>query len=285
MTPPPALLDAWDLRVTGDLGGRLNQHWQVRDGTERATLRRWHGPEAEVQYELGILSLIDGTGLDLPTLRRGPWSMDGVWWSLHGFVSGDPAPREEARTRGRWLAELHARWRDLPLPHPRPGWSDLQAVLNEPATDALLNAHEATNPADVRLYRWHLHRARAALTGLHFSARPQTLIHGDFTPWNLRVQSGVWTGLLDFEFARPADPIEEFALAWRGLHDDVVHGYAEHTPLTDEDFALLTPLWWAHLLSPALHDLGRGVRDDGWTARKLCVRSPLMGDLAAPYPG
>ncbi len=110
------------------------------------------------------------------------------------------------------------------------------------------------------------------------------LIHGDFTPWNLRMQRGVLTGLMDFEFARPADLMEEFALAWRGIHDDVVRGYADHTPLTDEDLALLTPLWWAHLLGGALRDLERGIQDDGWTARRLRVRSPLMGELAAPYP-
>jgi Ser/Thr protein kinase RdoA (MazF antagonist) len=277
MNPPPALLDAWKLRGQEALGGRLNRHWKVRDGRERAVLRRWHGSEAKVRYGLDLLSLVSRTGLDLPLLRRGPQAVDGAWWTLHAFVPGNPAPREDARRRGRWLADLHACWRELPLPPPRPGWNDSLGVLNGPAADALLDACETSNPANVRLYRWHLHRARAALAEIRPAPRSQTLIHGDFTPWNLRVQGGVWTGLLDFEFTRPADPIEDFALAWRGVHDDVVGVYAEHAPLTDEDLALLTPLWWAQLLGAALHDLEQGIRDDGWSARKLLVRSPLMG--------
>ncbi|GGO34346.1 phosphotransferase enzyme family protein [Deinococcus humi] len=285
MNPPLALLDAWNLRLQGELGGRLNRHWQVRDRQERAVLRRWHAPEAEVRYELDVLNLVSRTHLNLPLLRRGPQAMDGALWSLHDFVPGNPAPREDARRRGRWLADLQARWRDLPCPPPRPGWSDALDVLNDPVADALLDAQEIAHPSNVRLCRWHLHRARTALAEVRPGPRPQTLIHGDFTPWNLRVQMDVWTGLLDFEFTRPADPMEDFALAWRGVHDDVVRGYAEHSALNDEDLALLTPLWWAHLLGAALHDLERGIRDDGWSTRKLLVRSPLMGALAAPYPG
>lgn len=285
MTPPPELLDAWNLRLQAELGGRLNRHWQVWNGQESAVLRRWQGSEAQVTYELNVLKLIADTGLNLPFLRRGPQVLDGACWSLHDVVPGDPAPREDAHTRGRWLAELHERWRELPLPAARPGWRGALEVLADAGADALLDAHEAARPADVRLYRWHLHRARRAVAALRPGPRPRRVIHGDFTPWNLRVQGGVWTGLLDFEFTRPADPLEDFALAWRGVHDDVVRGYAAHTPLTGEALALLTPLWWAHLLGGALHHLEWGVRDDGWTARKLLVRSPLMGELAAPYPG
>nr|WP_237427632.1 phosphotransferase [Deinococcus xianganensis] len=144
-------------------------------------------------------------------------------------------------------------------------------------------AGRVVQPGWVGLLRAHLHAARAATAHVH--TRPRRLIHGDFTPWNLRVQHGQWTGLLDLEFTRPADPLADFALAWRGAHDDVIHGYAEVSHLSDGDRALIPALWWAHLLSGALHDLRAGTRDDGWTARMLARRSPLMGELSAVLPG
>ncbi|MBZ9751855.1 aminoglycoside phosphotransferase family protein [Deinococcus sp. HMF7604] len=280
--PPAAVQRAWGLTVEADLGGRLNLHWQVRAAGARAVLRRWHGPEAEVRYELKVLRQVAGLGWAVPLALHAPMYGAGAWWSLHVWVPGDPAPRENPEARGRWLAEVHAALAALPA---RPGWRPDLEVLTDPATDALLSAHEAARPDEVRLYRWHLERARAALAGLDTADRPVHLIHGDFTPWNLRVQRGRLTGLLDFELARPADPVADFALAWRGVHDGVVAGYAEVRPLSGEDRALLTPLWWGHLLTGACAALRAGVPDDGWTARKLQVRSPLMGSLAAPYPG
>ncbi len=282
MTPPPDLLLDWGLRDPRPLGGRLNRHWQVRAGTEVAALRRWHDPHA-VPYELDLLTRLTGCGLDLPWLLHGPMEREGAVWTLHAWVPGDPAPREDARARGRWLAELHGRWAAVPLPEDRPGFPDGLAVLHDPASDALLDAHEAARPDWVGLLRAHLHAARAATARVR--TRPRRLIHGDFTPWNLRVQDGQWTGLLDLEFTRPADPLADFALAWRGAHDDVIHGYAEVSPLSDEDRALIPALWWAHLLTGALHDLRAGTRDDGWTARMLARRSPLMGALGAALPG
>lgn len=77
--------------------------------------------------------------------------------------------------------------------------------------------------------------------------------------------------------------VGDFALAWRGKDDDVIHGYAEGAPLEDEEWALVTPLWWAQLIEVGCYDLWRGVRDDGWTIRKLLQRSPLMGPDAAEF--
>ncbi|WP_221091323.1 phosphotransferase enzyme family protein [Deinococcus aquaedulcis] len=282
---PPGVLAHWGLRTSNPLGGRLNQHWAVQVQGERAALRRWHGDEAQVRYEAALVQQVSGLGWAVPTLLAEPLLAQGAWWSLHAWVPGEAPAREAARQRGRWLAEVHAAFAALPPLPPRPGWRPAHAALLDAETDALLDRCEAARPAEVRLYRWHLHRARVALEGLNLQDRPSHLLHGDFTAWNLRAQGGRLTGLLDFELARPDDPVAEFALAWRGVHDEVVAGYDELHPLGDEARALLTPLWWAHLLEGAALHLRAGTQDDGWTARKLQVRSPLMGPLAAPYPG
>ena len=106
---------------------------------------------------------------------------------------------------------------------------------------------------------------------------PGVTVHGDFTPWNLRFKNGRLSGILDFELAHWDHRVGDFALSWRGKYDEIVHAYAEVSPLKAEEWELITPVWWAHLIEGACRDLVKGVRDDGWTIRKLLQRSPLMG--------
>ena len=40
------------------------------------------------------------------------------------------------------------------------------------------------------------------------------VVHGDFTPWNLRFQNGTLSGILDFELAHWDHRIGDFALSW-----------------------------------------------------------------------
>jgi hypothetical protein len=63
--------------------------------------------------------------------------------------------------------------------------------------------------------------------------------------------------------------VADFALSWRGKYDEVIHGYSEVSPLEPEEWALITPLWWAGLIDGACHDLRNGTPDDGWTIKKL----------------
>jgi Ser/Thr protein kinase RdoA (MazF antagonist) len=109
------------------------------------------------------------------------------------------------------------------------------------------------------------------------------IIHGDFTPWNVLFIDGRLSGILDFELAHWDHRIADFALAWRGKYDAVIHAYAEVAPLEPEEWALLTPLWWAFLIEGACHDIRNGIRDDGWTIKQILRRSPLMGPDAAEF--
>lgn len=89
--------------------------------------------------------------------------------------------------------------------------------------------------------------------------------------------------MLDFELAHLDHRIADFALSWRGKYDAVIEGYHEVTPLSPEEWALLTPMWSAYLIEGACHDLASGSPDDGWTLRMLLRRSPLMGRDDVPY--
>lgn len=129
----------------------------------------------------------------------------------------------------------------------------------------------------MRILRWHLDRSRERVAGLRLQDRPGIIVHGDFAPWNLRFKNGALSGILDFELAHWDHRIGDFALSWRGKYDEVIHAYAEVSPLEPEEWELITPLWWAGLVDAACQSLVQGVQDDGWIIRKLLQRSPLMG--------
>jgi aminoglycoside phosphotransferase (APT) family kinase protein len=65
------------------------------------------------------------------------------------------------------------------------------------------------------------------------------VIHGDFTPWNLLFDGGRLTGVLDFEATHHTFQVADFALSWRGYHDDVLSGYDEVRTEADPRAAVL----------------------------------------------
>ena len=149
--------------------------------------------------------------------------------------------------------------------------------------ERLLKASEGKHPEAIGALLWHLDRARERIEALSPANRPDQIVHGDFAPWNLRFHEGKLSGILDFELAHRDHRVGEFALVWRGKYDALVHGYNEVLPLDPEEWALLTPLWWAFLIESAYQLLQAGTWDDGWIVSKLLVRSPLMGPDAEPY--
>jgi len=118
---------------------------------------------------------------------------------------------------------------------------------------------------------------------LQLQDRPGIVIHGDFTQWNLRFKDGRLSGILDFELSHWDHRVGDFALSWRGKYDEVIHAYAEVSPLEPEEWELVTPLWWAGLIDGACQHLLNGTQDDGWIVRKLLQRSPLMGPDSAEF--
>jgi Ser/Thr protein kinase RdoA (MazF antagonist) len=282
-----AVLEQFGVRVVAPLGGRLNQHWLVEARRERLVLRRWAQPADEIDYELRLLERIAALGWPVAPAVAGPIELAGHVWSLAPFLPGDPPSEKysiaEQRARGRLLAAFHADLAQLGGFGQRGTWRRCEDTLGDPTLDRLLSDHEQQRSEEVRILRWHLHRARERVAGLQLQNRPGIVIHGDFAPWNLRFIDGRLSGILDFELAHWDHRIGDFALAWRGKYDDVIHGYAEVSPLEPEEWELLTPLWWAFLIDVTCHDMRKGIRDDGWTIRKLLQRSALMGPDSAEF--
>ncbi|MDP9765668.1 phosphotransferase enzyme family protein [Deinococcus enclensis] len=272
--PPPDVLERLNIRAGETLGGRVNRHWRVTCGGAPLVLRRWGAGWADVEYERALRAQVAALGWPAARDVSEVVESGGALWSLAEWRPGKPRGRSpaEARARGRLMADFHEATRSLPL-GPRPGWRDTPAILADPALD---RAFGQAAPDEARLLLWHLHRARALLAQVDTAGLPQQPVHGDFTPWNLLYRGGRLSGVLDFELGRPAWRVAEFALAWRGEHDEVLRGYAEVSPLSEAEWALITPVWWALLLEGAFRDLRAGRQDGGWTARMLRRRSALL---------
>ncbi len=294
MGPSIEILETFGVRVIAPLGGRINQHWFVTGQGEWLVLRRWAPPSdskaamlADIDYELRLLARVAALGWPVASAIAGPMERDGHVWCLFPFLPGDPPsdtdPLAEQRVRGRLLAAFHADLARLEGFGQRGEWRRCEEILSDPALDRVLAEHEAERAEEVRMLRWHLDRARERIAGIRPQDRPGIVIHGDFTPWNLRFRDGILTGILDFELAHRDHRIGEFALSWRGKHDAVIHGYAEVSPLEPEEWELLTPMWWAFLIEGACREIVKGTQDDGWLANHLLRRSPLMGRDAVPF--
>ncbi|MFD7022435.1 phosphotransferase [Promicromonospora sukumoe] len=72
-------------------------------------------------------------------------------------------------------------------------------------------------------------------------------LHGDFTSWNLLYDGGALSGVLDFEACHHNDLVADFALSWRGDHDEVLRGYDSVRPLSEAEWHLVWPTYWAWL--------------------------------------
>lgn len=279
--PGAEVLEQFDVRVIVPLGGRLNRHWLVDARGAQLVLRRWAQPPDEVAYELRLLESLASLGWAVAPAVAGPFELEGHVWTLAPFLPGEPATghgtASEQRARGRLLAALHADLAQLQGFGQRGAWRRCEAILADMTLDQTLSEHEREQPEETHILRWHLHRARERVAELALHDRPGIVVHGDFTPWNLRFEGGRLAGILDFELAHWDHRVGDFALAWRGKYDEVVYGYDEVAPLDPEEWALITPLWWAGLVEQACHLLRAGIRDDGWIIRKLLARSPLMG--------
>ena len=287
MQPPDEVLKTLGVMVVAPLGGRLNQHWLVNYRGDQLVLRLWVKPRSDIAYELRLLSDIAALGWPVASATESPIEFDGQMWCLFPFLPGDPPSVEnriaEQRARGRLLAEFHADLAQLGERGQREDWRLCEEILEDTHLDHVLAEHERERPEEVRILQWHLERSRERMVILQPHVRSGMLIHGDFTPWNLRYSGGRLSGILDFELAHWDHRVGDFALSWRGKYDAIIHGYSEVSPLEAEEWELLTPMWWAGLIECACRHLAAGTHDDGWIMQSLLRRSPLMGPDALEF--
>jgi Ser/Thr protein kinase RdoA (MazF antagonist) len=241
---------------------RYNTHWLVRAGARRYVLRRfgsWMEADREQTWEVGVLRQLAAAGLPVAAPIGEPQWIDGELYALmpflHGRALGHGNVSDAAyRKLGRALAEVHAVVASLPAPPQRPGWTanvDGALPLTGGATyrAELLSALAAVDPAMAARFSDAAQALEARDLPSVFAAAPRMIVHGDFSPWNVRFAGGRMAALLDFDLAHVDVRAADVAFARRGYHDAVVDGYLEVAGLSDAELAALDGLWLGGVLS------------------------------------
>ncbi len=223
---------------------RSNTHWIVDSPDQQVVLRRYASDRSpgNVVYELRLLEHLDGRGWLVPTPAGPMVEVAGSIWCVFRYMAGRaPAPRSvagvrtEQRRRGRLLARLHADMADLVENGQREGWRRADEGLFDRTgklpVDEILAQYERESPEEGRILRTYASQMRDRLSELLPYAPAPVVIHGDFTPWNIRYAHGALSAVLDFEIAHLDLRVADFALSWRGKYRDVVRGYEEVSPL------------------------------------------------------
>jgi aminoglycoside phosphotransferase (APT) family kinase protein len=190
-----------------------------------------------------------------------------------------PAPRSaaggraEQRRRGRLLAQLHADMADMAEWGQREGWRRADEGLferrGELPVDEVLAQYEREAPEEGRVLRAYASRMYERLSELLPYAPVPIVVHGDFTPWNIRYARGTLSAVLDFEMAHLDLRVADFALSWRGRYDDVVRGYEEVSLLEPVERELLVPIYWAWMIGSAVAGIEAGEATTGWAVTHL----------------
>ena len=129
--------------------------------------------------------------------------------------------------------------------------------------------YERECPEEGRILRAYAGRMRERLDELLPYAPAPVAIHGDLTPWNIRYARGAFSAVLDFDAAHLDLRVADFALSWRGQHDDVLRGYEEVSPLEQVERELLVPIYWAWIIASAVAGIEAGEATTDWAVRHL----------------
>ena len=290
------VLNKWRLSGAQTLaGGYQNKHWLVTaSGGTKLVLRRYKENHAsDLPYEFEVMRLLADRGLPVPRLVEEPMEHEGITWFLMtrmpGAESTTPLTNEQRR-RGRLLAEFHETSIELNTIGQRQGFQLPEDWVNDEALVPQLQRYESVRPEEGYALRWHLDLARELFAGLDFSSAGKLVLHGDFVGRNLLFKGEQLTGILDLESTHLSYRATDFASAWRGCYDEVVHGYEEVHPLSELDRKLIVPSFWGLMFSglkkelTAMDNAALSRENYAWHLKLLSRRSPLFGDLENRKP-
>lgn len=286
--PPVSGLDPdvcahWRLAAGPALGHRETGTWAVtRDGTPFVVKHFDPRTFTDWSYTLRVAAALRAQGWPTPEPVDEPLTRpDGTWVLFHRLPGRsvrpvDTDPPAEQRARGRLLAEFHAAAAATGITDQRGGFTGPAEVVADPGLDRWLRVHETARPDEGRLLRACRDAAVAWFAEHPTDTAPRSVIHGDFTPWNLLFEGGRLSGVVDFEGTHHTVQVADFALSWRGYQDSVLQGYDEVRPLSDLEWHLIRPAYWAWLFI-GVGDLLAAHYGDGRRAR---VRPNLDWQLA-----
>ena len=251
-------------------------------------------PFPDIAYELEVVAHLDAEGWPVPAAVEKPIEVDGRTWCLSKFRPGTCRTTnqpEDRRERGHLLAKLHEATAPLGIMGQRGGFGLADQVIGDPELPGLIREYEKLRPHEGHVVRWHVDQAREAFDRLDLDSAETTVLHSDFAPWNLLYEGESLTGILDFDATHLNYRVADFANAWRGNQDEVIEGYEEVNRLSDLDWELLVPVFWAWLFIGVKQAIRttlaekRTPPDLEWQVRHLLRRDGVTGRRAPAYPG
>ena len=127
----------------------------------------------------------------------------------------------------------------------RRGFGLADEVIGDPELVGLIQGYEKFRLSEGHVVRWHIDQALEGFDRLDLESAETTVLHSDFAPWNLLYEGEILTGILDFDATHLNYRGADFANSWRGYQDEVIEGYEEVHKLSDLDWELLVPAFWA----------------------------------------
>lgn len=291
MAIDPEVCARWRLTTGRVLGDRAAGTWEAtRDGAAFVVKHFDAEFPPDWPYTLRVAAALREQGWPTPEPAEEPLvTADGAWVLFHRLPGrpGTPSPEDrpaEERARGRLLAEFHAAAVATGITDQRDGFPDPAVVVSDPELEHWLRAHERARPDEGRALRACRDAAAEWFAGNADLDAPRSVIHGDFTPWNLLFDNGRLTGVVDFEASHHSFQVADFALSWRGYHDEVLRGYDEVRPLSDTEWRLVRPVFWAWLFLGVKDLLMARAREGGapprleWQVIHLRKHSALLAE-------
>ncbi|MBA2556223.1 MAG: phosphotransferase [Chloroflexi bacterium] len=212
-----------------------NENWHVwtRAG-ERVVLRR-HGygrTAEEIEYETRVLHHAAAAGWRVPVPLGAPVTDGDRFVSVCTYVPGTSHRIENAaqlRERGALLACLHHDLRPLaPRIGQRPGWHpmhDLETSLQALRWEDGVAVLGQQRPDLARPLRAGTEFVERQLDAVSARALPVSVIHGDFTRWNVRFRGGRLTGVLDFDLTHLDTRAADLAMARAARSPELLDAY------------------------------------------------------------
>ena len=173
----------------------------------------------------------------------------------------------------------------------RGGFGRADEVIGDPDLPGLIREYEKLRPSEGHVVRWHIDQARERFDRLDLERAETIVLHSDFAPWNLLYEDEVLTGVLDFDATHLNYRVADFANSWRGNQDEVIEGYEEVRKLSELDWELLVPTFWAWLFIGVKQAIKTTLAERRtppgleWQVKHLLRRDGLMGRRAPAYPG
>jgi Ser/Thr protein kinase RdoA (MazF antagonist) len=207
----------------------MNAVYLVETSGGRLTLRGHRKPDREaVEFEHDVMDAVRAAGIPAPaalTTRNGDRTVgqNGRWWSLLVWIEGDQPQRghhtvEQALSMGEMLGRIHVALTPVPPMSTEAPIVEttVETVARADELLALIEGRPESGDDEASAIRWL--RAQRDWLQSHLDDTPPTggpvqTIHGDYHDANLVFQGGTVVGVLDWDKAIGARPLEEVVRA------------------------------------------------------------------------